>query len=190
MKPFVGLLALLAAPCALAQFGVVPGGGYSNVQFAPLAQGVDLTTNSPGIYTFNNAVAFEDYWRTNHRGAGPVLQANFFQSWRLVAIHAGNRPGVGYGLGVTGITRRIDRATISAIETVPPAPRDGRNGRRAPSVTTSPWVLLRVERGAFDFALQTRQVQGYGGATNASGLTSVKVGGATVTFGPGGYGYP
>lgn len=187
MKPLVGLLALLTASSALAQFGVTPGGGYSNVQFAPLAQGTDLTTNTPGVFVFNDPVSFENYWRTNHRGAGPALQGNFFQYWRLVAVHAGSRPGVGYSLGVTNITRRIDRATISAIETVPPPARDGRGGRRLQNVTTSPWILLRVERGAYDFALQTRQVQGYGATRGSSGLSSVKVGGATVTFGPGGW---
>lgn len=177
-----GLVALAAAQNPLG-LGGVPGGlppNASNVRFQTIASGTDLTTNTPGLFVFNNPVAWTGYWRANHQGAGPFLEQGFFNNWRLVAIHAGSRPTEGYGLGVLRIDRRIDRAVVSAVETVPPRRSRARGG------ATSPWILLRVERGAFDLVLQTRQVEGYPAAQTVPGGTTVQLGnGATATFGPG-----
>lgn len=164
--------------------GTVPGqlpASASNVRYQTIAQGIDGAANVSGMFVFNEPTGWANYWRQNHRGPAPVLEQGFFNNWRLVAIHAGGRPTDGYNLNVLRIDRRIDRAVISALETVPP------QNVRMHAVTTAPWVVLRVERGAFDFTLQTQRMVGYGsgGRTYASG-TTVQVGGATVTFGPGG----
>lgn len=195
-----GLVALAATqnPFGL---GGMPGGlpaNSSNVRFQTVAQGTDLTTNTPGLFVLNNPVAWNNYWRANHPGAGPFLEQGFFNNWRLVAIHAGVRPSAGYGLCVLRIDRRIDRAVVSALETVPPARRDRRGrdgddgrGRRQPTFPTSPWLLLRVERGAFDLVLQTQQVEGYpaGQVGSGPGGKSITIDGTTIIFAPG-YGPP
>lgn len=178
MMPLVGLAALTC---------LVPGqiGGpampasVSNVRFNTLMSGNDAKTAASGVFTFNEPNAFGSYWRANQRARAPYLQPDFFQYWRLVAIHTGSRPSTGYGLGVQKIVRRIDRATIFALESTPP------RGSRNVQMVTSPWVLLKVERGAFDFALETRQFAGYAGAQSGQAGTTMQVGGATVTFGPG-----
>jgi hypothetical protein len=152
----------------------------SNVRFQTIASGSDARTNAPGLYVLNEPVGWENYWHAHHSGPMPQLENGFFYRWRLVAIHAGNRPSGGYGVGVTRIQRNIDKALISAIEYTPP--RQSRNSQG----TTSPWVLLRVETGAFDFDLQTRTVVGYPAGTQyVQGGTTMKVGGATITFVPG-----
>ncbi|GEM_PF-4507677 len=180
MKSLVGLVALLAAPSAFGQLTYGLPANVSNVQYRTMATGTDLTTNTPGVFVFNEPVSWENYWRQNHRGPGPAMERNFFQKWRLVAIHAGDRPTGGYALGVQKIVRRIDKATIFGIEAIPS------RGSRPSRGTTSPWVLLQVERGAFDFELQTRQLPGYAsGGTSVAGGSTVQIGGATVTFGPG-----
>lgn len=180
MKPLVGLLALGCASAAHGQFGYGLPANVSNVRFQTLASGDDATTGASGIFVFNEPVAWENYWRNNHRGPRPNLERGFFQNWRLVAIRLGQRPTTGYGVGVQKIVRRIDKATIFALEAVPP--RRSVNAQ----VVTSPWVLLRVERGAFDFNLQIQRVVGYPGGQSAAGGSTVRIGGATVTFGPGG----
>ena len=173
--------ALVALAAAQTPFGMSPSS--SNVRYDLVARGVDATTGASGLMVFNEPVSFANYWRANHRGAVPSLYPGFFNGWRLVAIHAGGRPGEGYGLGVTRIDRRIDRAVVSAIETVPPRRSRSRGGS-----PTSPWVLLRVERGAFDLVLQTRQVEGVPAYQTVRPGQVVQVGGATVIFGDPGYG--
>lgn len=177
-----GLVALAAAQNPLG-LGGVPGqlpASSSNVRFQTVAQGTVLKAGGPGLLVFNNPVAWDNYWRDAHGGPGPVLERGFFNDWRLVAIHAGNRPTDGYGLGVLRIDRRIDRATVSALEVVPPRRSRPRGG------ATSPWIVLRVERGAFDLVLQTRQVEGYPMVQTVPGGTTVNLGnGVTATFAPG-----
>ena len=183
---------LLLTGLVLAQnpfgLGAVPGqlpANASNVRYATIARGTDGPTNVSGLFVFNEPTGWSNYWRANHAGAAPALEQGFWNDWRLVAIHAGGRPTEGYDLGVLRIDRRIDRATISTLETVPP------RGARLRSVATAPWVLLRVERGAFDFVLQTQRAVGYAsGVRTVAGGSTVQVGGATVTFGPGGTGCP
>ena len=175
MKLVTGVVALLAASCACAQLPGMPGTlpeSSSNVRFQTVGSGDSLATNSPGLYVLDEPVSWSNYWRANHRGPMPNLEAGFFYNWRLVAIHAGTRPTAGYGLTVMRMDRRIDRATISAVETVP------MRGSRNAAVATSPWILLRVERGAFGFDLQTRQVASQYGTV--PGGTVVKTGGVTI----------
>lgn len=174
MTPLVGLVALA---CTAPQIGLPANS--SNVQYRTMASGTDLKTNSPGLFLFNEPNAWENYWSENHQGPRPFVTRDFFQKWRLLAIHAGNRPTSGYGIGVQKIVRRIDKATIFGIESIPP------RGSRNAQVITSPWVLLQVERGAFDFQLQTQRFEGYAGTQSLPPGSTVKVGGATVIFGPG-----
>ncbi len=185
--PLLAAVAVAQTPFGLPQ-------SSSNVRYDMIARGNDLATNSPGLYVFNEPVGWSNYWRANHREAGPNLEPGFFSRWRLVAIHAGVRPGPGYDLRVQRIDRRIDRAVVSALEIVPPQRRNGRGGddghsRRsnAPTFTTAPWILLRVERGAFDLVLQTRQIEGVPAYQTVRPGSVVKVGGATIIFTPGGY---
>lgn len=185
MKPLVGLLALLVASTAFGQVYGFPG-ATSNVRYRTVATGADATHERAGMFVLDEPTSWGSYWRENHRGPAPSLERDFFLRWRLVAIHAGGRPTGGYGLGVQRIVRNIDRATIFGIEAIPP--RNSRPARGA----TAPWILIQVERGAFGFDLQTRQLAGYaGGATlgGGNGPTTVNMGnGVTVTFGPGGGG--
>ena len=181
MKLVTGVVALLAASCAFGQLPGMPGTlpeSASNVRFATVASGSELTTNSPGLYVLEEPIGWSNYWRAHHRGPVPNLEQGFFYHWRLVAIHAGVRPTAGYGLAVMRMDRRIDRATISAVETTP------MRGSRNAAVATSPWILLRVERGAFGFALETRQVVSQYGAI--PGGTVIKSGGATIIMTGGG----
>jgi hypothetical protein len=177
MRTFVGLCALALAVGATAQLAGNLGSNVSNVRYATIASGTDVKTNSPGLYVLTEPSSWGSYWAQHHNGAPPRLEQGFFLKWRLVAIHSGNRSTGGYGLVVNKIVRRIDRATINATELTPP-PR-----ARNTQAITSPWVLMRVERGAFDFDLQTRQATGYP-ATSGRGVTQVQAGGATITFGP------
>lgn len=180
MKPIVGLLAFVCAASSSAQIGMGLPQNVSNVRFQTVASGSDARTNAPGLYVLNEPVAWENYWHTHHAGPLPQLENGFFYRWRLVAIHTGTRPSAGYGVGVMRIQRNIDKALITAIEYTPP-----RQSRSA-QTTTSPWILLRVETGAFDFDLQTQKVVGYpSGAQFVPGGTTMKVGGATITFLPG-----
>ena len=162
------------------------GAGASNVRFATVARGLD-GPSAPGFFVLNNPVVWDNYWRTNHQGPAPTLEANFFGSWRLVAIHLGDRPSGGYAVNVASMIRSYDRltmATIRAIETVPP------RGVRTDAGATSPWVLLRVEQGAFGLTLQTLKSSGFatGVTTMSGGTTVIKSGGATVIIGGGGDG--
>ncbi len=181
----LGLVALAAAQNPLGLGGVtgqLPANS-SNVRFQTVAQGVDGLSNVSGLFVFNEATGWINYWRANHQGAAPSLEQGFFNNWRMVAIHVGGCPTDGYGLNVLRMDRRIDRATICALETIPP-----RNARTR-AVATAPWIVLRVERGAFDFNLQVQRMVGYAsGAQTVAGGSTVQVGGATVTFGPGGSG--
>ena len=170
--------ALLLAP----QLGGVPGRlpeSSSNVRFQTVAQGADATNARAGLFVIDEPVGWANYWQGFHRERAPYLEPGFFNAWRLVAIHTGARAGDGYSVNVLRMDRNIDRALISAVETVPPPGRLTR--RTAPS---APWVLLRVERGAFGFDLRLGRV--VGGATGAYAPgSSVRIGGATVTFAPG-----
>ena len=181
MKFVTGVLALLVAASGFGQLGGVPGRlpeSASNVRFATMASGIDLATNSPGLYVFNEPVGWSNYWRAHHRSPVPNLEPGFFNNWRLVAIHAGVRPTSGYGLTVTRIDRHIDRATISVVETTP------MRGARNSQVATSPWTILRVERGAFGFDLRTQQVaEQYGAVPNG---TVIKIGDTTIIMTGGG----
>ncbi|RYG27231.1 protease complex subunit PrcB family protein [bacterium] len=178
MKPLVGLLALGCAAFASAQTVMGLPESSSNVRFQTVSSGTNAKTNAPGLYVLNEPVGWENYWRAHHNGPMPQLENGFFYRWRLVAVHAGNRPSGGYGLGVTRIQRNIDKALISAIEFTPP-----RNARNTMAIT-SPWILLRVETGAFDFNLQTQKVVGYpaGAQVVGGGSTTMKIGGATITI--------
>lgn len=184
MKPIVGLFALACATASSAQMVMGLPDNASNVRFQTIASGSDAKTNAPGLFVLNEPVAWENYWNAHHGGRMPQLENGFFYRWRLVAIHTGNRPSSGYGIGVIRMQRKIDKALISAIETTPP-----RNSRNA-AVVTSPWILLRVETGAFDFDLQTQKVSGYPtGAQFVQGGTTIKIPGGTATFAPD-YGRP
>lgn len=191
MKPFLGVLALCCAGLAQGQLAnpgqvTVPGTfgpGTSNIRFQTMAQGTDGKQNISGMFLFNEPNGWENYWRANHRGPAPQLEQGFFNNWRILAIHTGNRPTTGYSIGILGMQRRIDKATVSVVEFVPP------RGSRNAQVVTSPWILLRVETGAFDFQLQSRQVAGYpAGAQYVQGGTTVKIGGTTITILPNNYG--
>lgn len=191
MKPMVGVLALCCAGLAYGQLAnqgqvTVPGTfgpGTSNIRFQTMAQGTDGKQNLAGMFLFNEPTGWENYWLANHKGPPPQLERGFFNNWRILAIHTGNRPTSGYGIGVVGMNRRIDKATVYAVEFVPP-----RNARTA-QVVTSPWILLRVEAGAFDFELQKRVVAGYpSGAQVVPGGQTMKIGGVTVTIVPNAYG--
>ena len=175
MKPFLGFAALLGAASAGAQLGGFPGAlpaSASNVRFQTVAQGDELARNAPGLFVFNEPIGWSNYWRALHRGPMPNLEQGFFNNWRLVAVHLGNRPSTGYGVTVARIDRRIDRATITVLESVP------MRGARNAAVVTSPWVLLRVENGAFGFDLQSRQVVNQYGTI--PGGTVVNTGGVTI----------
>lgn len=174
MKAALVFASLTCVAAAYGQFGMVRGGTISNVRFQTAASGDDAKTNAPGIYVMSSRVQLENYWSQHHAGRPPM---NDFSQWRMVAIHLGNRPTGGYGIGVLKMERKIDTALISAVETVP-----GRNSYVSQRVT-SPWVLVRVEQGAFGFQLQTKRVQGFAG-TNGNVYNAGN--GVKVIFGPGG----
>ena len=184
MALLVGLLALACTAQIPIQggFGASVPGHFTPVRFQTIRSGTDATTNRSGLFVFNEPNSWESYWRENHKGPIPTLERGFFTRWRILAIRSGNRPTGGYGLGVRQILRRVDKATVCAIESIPP------NNSRPRRGETSPWAILQVELGAFDFELQTQRFAGYAGATTLPAGSQVKIGGATVTFGPG-YGY-
>jgi hypothetical protein len=191
MKLFAGIVALSCVAAAHGQLAnpgqvTVPGTfapGTSNIRFQTMSQGVDSKQNLNGMFLFNEPTGWENYWRANHRGPAPQLEQGFFYNWRILAIHVGNRPTSGYGLAVMGMNRRIDKATVNLVEYTPP------RGSRNAQVVTSPWIILRVETGAFDFQLQSRQIAGYpAGAQYVQGGQTIKIGGTTITFLPNNYG--
>lgn len=191
MRTLLGLAALTCMGIVHAQLPTLgnmptPAGQTtgSNVRYQTIASGNDATSKAQGLFLFNDATGWQNYWRAHHQGPMPNLEQGFFLKWRIVAVHAGTRPTGGYGLAVGKIQKGIDRALISMFEVTPP-----RRGPRTQALT-APWIVLKVERGAYDFALQMRQVEGYAssGGGNGNDGSTVQVGGATVTFGPGVYG--
>ena len=196
MKIVLGLLALSCVGLAHGQYlpqGGVMGGlgrdsqgaGTSNVRFSTVALGADGGGNAPAFVVMDSLAAWTRYWNASHRGEkAPSLETGFFVNWRLLAIHLGTRPSGGYGVRVASITRIIEQptiATVAALETVPP------RGAGVSQGQTSPWVLVRVEQGAFGLKLRSQAADGFTqGVTTVPGATVIKSGGATIIIGGGG----
>ncbi len=144
------LCLVLSFVSAGAQIGQGTTWGRANmVDWRTFRSGAASNFNTQELVLLNTENDFLSYWP---RAMGsPALSAPNGVDWikyRLVAVHLGSRPTSGFGIHVQNIVRDGGHATIHAVEETP------LSNQYVANVSSSPWVIVKVERNAVAFKLQ------------------------------------
>jgi hypothetical protein len=155
IRLFIAVAALaFAAQSAFAQFGFpIQNNG---VIWRNYASGITSRVAKQQLVVLETQGDLDRYW-LNVMGRKPETSPRDID-WskeKLVAIHAGARPSGGYTITVQNVIRVSPTvARIVATEWTP------MQRQFVTQAVTSPWTLIRVDRGPFELDLDLRQKQG------------------------------
>jgi hypothetical protein len=112
--------------------------------------------DNPQMIVLNTEVDFQIYYGKAFGGRAPRAGVDWYK-YRLVAIHLGTRKTTGYGVSVRNVAKNGAYGNIIAMEETPIP------GQFVSRVETSPFVIIRVERGVVQFSLDMTAKQAKSG---------------------------
>ncbi|MEZ0325760.1 MAG: protease complex subunit PrcB family protein [Fimbriimonas sp.] len=118
--------------------------------------GYDSYIENPEMFVINTEVDFQNYYAKAFGQRPPRAGIDWYR-YRLVAVHIGARRTTGFGVTVRNVKKNGVYGTIVAVEETPIP------GQFVSRVETSPYVIVRVERGVVQFTLDMTAKQAKSG---------------------------
>lgn len=166
MRPLFLLSSVLFAASAFGQFS-----NAGQIKHQVVQMGQYSSVRDQQMITITNQDQFEKYWERTMRQPARTAPTNIdWYTYKVLAIHLGERRSGGYKVNVQAIEEdRRGGAVVRAFEETPMP------GSFVSQGTTSPWVLVKVDKSARNptLSLMKREskngVFGNGGGFNNGG---------------------
>ncbi len=144
-------------------------------------RGAVAPVRDQAVYVLSNENEFSRYWGNNQYGKVPTGIDWLRQM--VVAVHLGQRPNAGYELELGNTEVRNSQIWLHMRERLPG------EGLAVSQVRTSPWMIVRLDRTAWEIKTDFTQLPARDtGVFMPNGSTQYKFGNTTVIVPPSNYG--
>ncbi|AIE85732.1 protease complex subunit PrcB family protein [Fimbriimonas ginsengisoli] len=137
------------------------GGGFVDPRFqadwSSFQSGRRSKVAAAGMVTLNNLSDWQRCWEKITGDPPQTAPGGVdWMKYRLVAINLGQRPTTGFDIKVINVERHGVYGVIRAVEEIPVA------GARVRHRSTTPWVVIKVQREISQFNIDVTQREGNG----------------------------